>query len=184
MLQHVNEIITHANKLGFKLLTYINGTAARGVSQSGRGGDPGRAARRPECAAGGRRACITDQAGPSLGRHIPPHTTRTQTYDHGSDGATLQRRDGIRGRRQRDGRRRRVGLRARGLGHEGLRDVEKSLRVIDCAVTFRETRLVNKGSRPLQLGGEYLGLVSGPVMKGVWQSQGKVLGNFELRLEE
>jgi hypothetical protein len=71
-----------------------------------------------------------------------------------------------------------------GPGHEALRDVEKSLRVVDCAVTFRETRLVKKGGRPLQLGGEYIGLVSGPVMKGVWQSQGKVLGNFELRLEE
>lgn len=70
-----------------------------------------------------------------------------------------------------------------GLAHETLRDIEKSLRDVDCTVTFRETRVVKEGGRRPQLGGEYVGLVAGPVMKGVWQSKGSVLGDFELRLE-
>lgn len=71
-----------------------------------------------------------------------------------------------------------------GLAHQALREVEKGLRGADCAISFRETRVVKKGRQPPELGGEYIGLVSGSVMKGVWQSRGSVLGDFELRLEE
>ena len=53
----------------------------------------------------------------------------------------------------------------------------------DFAVAFRETWISKQGQRPPQLGGEYLALVSGPRMTGVWQSGGKTLGHFELQIE-
>ncbi len=70
-----------------------------------------------------------------------------------------------------------------GSVHEALRRFENSIHEIAGTVTLREIRLVNKGSRPPQLDGEYLALVGESIMKGVWHSGGGIQGHFELQLD-
>jgi hypothetical protein len=52
------------------------------------------------------------------------------------------------------------------------------------AVSFRETRVAKKGQRPVDLNGEYRAIVGARRMLGVWMSDGRVLGEFELEQEE
>jgi len=66
---------------------------------------------------------------------------------------------------------------------EALRMFQKSMHEIAGTVTLRELRLLNRGSRPPQLDGEYLALVGESIMKGVWHSGGGgIQGHFELQL--
>ena len=64
-----------------------------------------------------------------------------------------------------------------------LQGLEDGVREIAGMVRFREIRIVKKGYRAPQLGGEYLALLGNAVMVGVWQLDGSVRGNFELKLD-
>lgn len=70
------------------------------------------------------------------------------------------------------------------LGHKALREIEARVGPVDSALSFRETLIVQRGSQPPDLDGEYVALVSGSVMTGVWQSRGSTVGTFELRKEQ
>jgi hypothetical protein len=45
---------------------------------------------------------------------------------------------------------------------------------------FRETTIMKSGSRSPEIIGGYVGLLSGPVMVGIYEASGKVLGQFIL----
>jgi hypothetical protein len=70
------------------------------------------------------------------------------------------------------------------FAHEALREIKARVGPVDSALSFRETRIVQRGNQPPDLDGEYVALVSGSVMTGVWQSKGSTVGTFELRKEK
>jgi TIR domain len=64
-----------------------------------------------------------------------------------------------------------------------IRELIARIDSIDFAVTFRETRILTGGKYRPELAGEYLAVVAGRRMSGVWQSGGKAVGSFDLRVE-
>lgn len=56
-------------------------------------------------------------------------------------------------------------------------------REIALNVAFREVRLLKQGASPIDLGGEYRGVVSGALMHGIWIARQAVMGRFNLRRE-
>jgi hypothetical protein len=53
-------------------------------------------------------------------------------------------------------------------------------RMIDCAITFRETRMVRTGSQPFSLEGEYHALITGQRLSGAWRGKGTKSLPFDL----
>jgi hypothetical protein len=64
-----------------------------------------------------------------------------------------------------------------------IRELIARIDSIDFAVTFRETGILTRGKYPPELAGEYLAVVAGRRMSGVWQSGGKAVGSFDLGVE-
>jgi hypothetical protein len=54
----------------------------------------------------------------------------------------------------------------------------------DVGVTFQETRISKEGRRPVGLNGEYRAAVGAGRMRGVWTSNGRVLGQFQLEMDD
>jgi hypothetical protein len=56
-------------------------------------------------------------------------------------------------------------------------------RIPDCdaGIIFRETRVAEKGNRAVDLNGEYRAVIAGPHIAGTWISNGRVVGEFELK---
>jgi len=67
------------------------------------------------------------------------------------------------------------------IADERLRDARAQVSTVDYGVRFEERRITEEGPRPPLLEGEYLAVVSGSVMVGIWHRGGQAIGTFKLQ---